>query len=243
MLRPVVLAVLMGAVLMGIVTAGAARAGYADGVRAWSRGDYSVAASAFLSAAQAGDRESQFMMGRLYSLGDGVPQNFVLAWLWLDRAARQGHAQAAEARDGLGAILNPQQRAQVQTALAPPPPPAPAPPASRAALQPAFRETVVLVPRTAVVTQDTGRARLAAPAATEEGRLLAVDDPDGMVRALQRALARDGFDPGPIDGDIGSFTRRAIRAYQSAHGEPPNGLVSEAMLHRLGIAELQQAAR
>lgn len=229
MLRP-----MMFTLLMGVLGAGTAWADYASGVRAWNHADYPAAAAAFLPAARAGDAEAQFMMGRLYALGDGVPQDFVQAWLWHDRAARQGHALAAQARDALGDILNARQQAQVRMAL--PPPPAPAPPPAPVVSE----RSVLLLPRNGVVTE---RAHLSAPAATEEGRLLAMADPDTMVRALQRALAREGFDPGPIDGDMGSATRRAIRAYQSAHGEPPNGLVTDAVVRRLGIADQQQAAR
>ena len=45
----------------------------------------------------------------------------------------------------------------------------------------------------------------------------------GRVRAVQRALARLGYDPGPVDGAIGPRTRAALRAYQDASGLAADG--------------------
>ena len=101
---------------------------YRAGVQAWGRADYARAAAAFRPDAEAGDAESQYMLGRLYALGDGVPRDFVQAWRWFDRAARQGHAPAAEARHVLDGVLPPEQLARLIAPPPPPPPPAPSPP-------------------------------------------------------------------------------------------------------------------
>ena len=45
----------------------------------------------------------------------------------------------------------------------------------------------------------------------------------GRVRAVQRALIRLGYDPGPVDGAIGPRTRAALRAYQDASGLAADG--------------------
>lgn len=52
----------------------------------------------------------------------------------------------------------------------------------------------------------------------------------------QRALAAAGFDPGGIDGVVGSGTRRALRAWQQANGLIPDGHLTAALADRL-IAE------
>ncbi len=45
------------------------------------------------------------------------------------------------------------------------------------------------------------------------------------VRALQQALAREGFDPGSVDGKFGPNTERAVKAFQRANGLTVDGLV------------------
>lgn len=153
-------------VLFIVLLSRAALGDYQTGVRAWGRGDYAAAAAAFQSAAEAGEPESQYMMGRLYSLGDGVPRDFVQAWLWFDRAARRGHAEAAQARAALEQVLNPPQLALARQLAVPPPPPPPLPTsppplaaqppqpvAAQVASDPAARP-VVLVPRRGTVEME-----------------------------------------------------------------------------------------
>ena len=47
-----------------------------------------------------------------------------------------------------------------------------------------------------------------------------------LVAATQANLARLGYQPGPIDGQIGGRTRAAIRQYQQDHGLPVNGNIN-----------------
>jgi hypothetical protein len=237
---------LVAAALIAVGAAPAA-ADYRSGVEAWGRGDFAAAARAFLPAAQAGDAESQYMMGRLYSLGDGVPRDFVQAWVWFDRAARQGHQLAAEARESMDHVLNAAQLAQAH-ALAVPPSLAQAPPPlntqQQAAAPPEATDTaraVVLVPRRGVVTTTTP-ARLTAHGPTDEGRVLAADDGPARIREVQRALRASGVYAGALDGVLGPATRAAIRADQRAHGESETGHLSARLLARAG-ADQQQAAR
>lgn len=49
----------------------------------------------------------------------------------------------------------------------------------------------------------------------------------GQVELLQRALAAKGFSPGAIDGDFGSNTVRAVKAFQKASGLTADGIVGE----------------
>ncbi|MFZ5668812.1 MAG: lytic murein transglycosylase [Pseudomonadota bacterium] len=51
--------------------------------------------------------------------------------------------------------------------------------------------------------------------------------------AAQQALTALGFDPGGVDGVIGSGTRTALRAWQKARGLPADGYLSKDMVTRL----------
>ena len=47
---------------------------------------------------------------------------------------------------------------------------------------------------------------------------------------LQEKLVRLGYDPGPVDGKVGSATRKAIRAFQKQAGKPADGYANFALL-------------
>jgi lytic murein transglycosylase len=51
--------------------------------------------------------------------------------------------------------------------------------------------------------------------------------------AAQSALARLGYNPGPVDGAIGAGTRQALRAWQQSRGLLADGYLSPAVLARL----------
>ncbi len=53
--------------------------------------------------------------------------------------------------------------------------------------------------------------------------------------AAQTALTRLGFNPGPVDGVIGSGTRTALRAWQKARNLPADGYLSLDMVRRLKV--------
>ena len=57
-----------------------------------------------------------------------------------------------------------------------------------------------------------------------------------LVVQVQRRLASAGYYPGPIDGVIGSRTRRAIRAYERSHGLPVDGTIHRRLLATMGLA-------
>lgn len=235
--RPLVLAILLPLLVPATVLAD-----YRSGVRAWGHGDFATAAAAFLPAAQAGEPEAQYMMGRLYSLGDGVPRDFVQAWVWFDRAARQGHELAAEARQSMDQVLNAGQLAQARAQAVPPPPAAvPRPPPAVVATVPAAERPVVLVPRQSVA--GAVPARLVAPGPTDEGRLAALGDLAERVRAVQHSLQVAGYYGGPLDGALGPATRQAIRAYQRDAGQPPTGRLTAQVVEELAAVDEQPSAR
>ena len=57
-----------------------------------------------------------------------------------------------------------------------------------------------------------------------------------LAVAVQQELRRAGYYRGPIDGVIGSGTRRAIRAYERAHGLPADGRIDDELLGQMGLS-------
>ena len=85
----------------------------------------------------------------------------------------------------------------------------------------------------------TERARISYVIGMDVGESLVAAGPDEAPLSrdqrlgAQRALAAAGFDPGGIDGIVGSGTRRALRAWQQANGLPPDGHLTAALADRL----------
>jgi peptidoglycan hydrolase-like protein with peptidoglycan-binding domain len=64
----------------------------------------------------------------------------------------------------------------------------------------------------------------------EFARLVAHGVPDLRVRTAQVYLMCRGFDPGPIDGEIGNRTRGALKQFQGHAGLPSTGEIDDATL-------------
>ena len=58
---------------------------------------------------------------------------------------------------------------------------------------------------------------------------------DDLAVDVQRELRRRGYYRGSIDGDVGSGTRAAIRAYQYDRGLSATGRIDSSLLRALGI--------
>jgi TPR repeat protein len=86
-----------------IMAAQPASADVKEGVDAWSNGDFGGAVKEWREPAKKGDPDAQFNMGQAYKLGRGVKQDLNLAADWYQRAAKQGHLQAA---DSLGHLYH-----------------------------------------------------------------------------------------------------------------------------------------
>jgi uncharacterized protein len=74
-----------------------------DGITAYGRGDYATAVRLLRPLAEQdqssfADRittaNAQYLIGTMYYLGNGVPQDYVQALIWTRRAADQGYAAA-----------------------------------------------------------------------------------------------------------------------------------------------------
>ena len=59
---------------------------------------------------------------------------------------------------------------------------------------------------------------------------------DPEVEAVQRELAERGYNPGLIDGAMGSRTRGALREFQRSAGIPDTGRIDDATRSALGLA-------
>lgn len=65
-----------------------------QGIAAFDRQDYVVAARIFTPHAEAGQPSAQAYLGFMYETGRGVPQNYTEAAMWYRRAAEQGDSLA-----------------------------------------------------------------------------------------------------------------------------------------------------
>ncbi|MEA3001231.1 MAG: uncharacterized protein QOH81_19 [Sphingomonadales bacterium] len=84
------------------LTASAAQADVKTGVDAWQRGDFAAAVAEWRPLADRGDSDAQYNLGQAYKMGRGVPADLRIAQTWYEKAAQQGHPQAAA---NLGLIL------------------------------------------------------------------------------------------------------------------------------------------
>ncbi len=61
------------------------------------------------------------------------------------------------------------------------------------------------------------------------------DHGDSLAIDVQRALRRDGYYHGSVDGDVGAGTRAAIRQFQFDHNLEVTGRIDRALLRSLGL--------
>jgi len=81
-------------------------AAFGMGVLAQTRDQFQEAARWYEQAARAGLTSAQVLLGSMYIDGRGVARDAVRAYAWLHRATLDGHANAARARDAVGAALS-----------------------------------------------------------------------------------------------------------------------------------------
>ena len=67
---------------------------YKTAYNAYDRGEFLLAADIYKRLAKKGDARAQNDLGFLYSVGQGVAQNFESAAMWFHKSAEQGHAPA-----------------------------------------------------------------------------------------------------------------------------------------------------
>jgi TPR repeat protein len=89
-------------------------AGYAAAAKASTAADVSEAARWFERAADKGMPAAMGNLGLLYVRGLGVPQDFVLGYMWLNIAAASGLQEASAYRDSVGGSMTPAEIADAQ---------------------------------------------------------------------------------------------------------------------------------
>jgi TPR repeat protein len=79
----------------------AADSAFYNGVTAYRAYRYEEAAQWFLQAAEAGDAEAQFLLGRMHYDGNSLSVDNVTAYMWFDIAAENGLPVGARYREGI----------------------------------------------------------------------------------------------------------------------------------------------
>jgi TPR repeat protein len=81
-------------VLVAAMLVSVAAADFDSADAAYERGDYKTAFVEFKALADQGNADAQYMLGNMYVLGNGVPQDSSEAKMWYQRADEQGHPSA-----------------------------------------------------------------------------------------------------------------------------------------------------
>lgn len=90
--------------------------------------------------------------------------------------------------------------------------------------------------------RSTGGYLIPEGAQPRESTLEAMPDRD-MVREAQIALRDAGYDPGKIDGVMGSKTQAALRKFQASQGLPQTGKLDTTTQQQLLAAHTPESSR
>ena len=111
----IILSALLLVVSLGVDFAAAEDAElFYKGVQAFRARDYDEAVSWFEKAAEQGDGEAQFLLGRMYYDGNSLTVNFVTAYKWFVIASQSAVPVASRYRDGLAHEMKEDQIAEGQ---------------------------------------------------------------------------------------------------------------------------------
>ena len=95
-----------------------ASADFATGLAAYERGDYKTAFEEFKRLAQQGYAGAQTNLGLMYAKGQGVPEDYVQAHMWINivasRSTAEKHKEYSKVRDLLAKVMTPSQIAEAQ---------------------------------------------------------------------------------------------------------------------------------
>lgn len=86
--------------MMLVLLAGPVAAGpFEDGLSAYNRQDYATALRTWRPLADQGLVEAQFALGFMYANGEGVPKDYVQAYMWSNLGAAGGNELGGKNRD------------------------------------------------------------------------------------------------------------------------------------------------
>ena len=83
------------------------QAGFDEGLVAADKGDYQTAFKEWKPLAEQGDASAQYNLGIMYGTGQGIPQNYKIAYILFNLAASNGGADVTQNRDIAAAELSP----------------------------------------------------------------------------------------------------------------------------------------
>ena len=200
---------------------------YETGNRAWQAGRPGDAIEAWREAAAGGDARAMLALGRRYRDGIGLPQDWVLAHMWLNLAASRGAEDAVAERNALTRDLTPEERAEAQRRARNWRPDSD----RRAAAEEELRGTASTAP-----PQPTAASGGPAPASASAKRPPISEPPPHAIRDAQRLLVALGYEPGPADGIWGARTGGAYRAFLRDAGLSDEETLSPPTLKAMHIA-------
>ena len=108
------LVIIAGALMSLTLPSSVAAQDFDRGVSAYEAGDYLTALRELRPLAEQGDAVAQNYLGVMYYNGQGVPQNYQLAYMWFSLAAAKGGEGAASARDRAAGRMTREQIARAQ---------------------------------------------------------------------------------------------------------------------------------
>ena len=186
--------------------AGNVRAMHNLGVLYANSRDIASALPWFQKAADLGLKDSQFNLGIVHALGSGVKQDLAVSYKWFSLAARQGDKEAEKKQADIAAHLG-----KVDLA------------AARMAVQTWVQKPLV---------RDANEEVQVWAEPKDAPKAAAVGDHD-TVQRVQGLLQSRGLYAGPIDGQLTSKTRTAIKAFQKKNGQTQTGEIDADLVQLL----------
>lgn len=168
--------------------------------------DFGAAATWFEKAANFGVADSQFNLAILYARGSGVKQSLEDSYKWFAIAAKDGDKDAAQKRDEVANAMRPDQID-----------------AAKAAVELWKPEPL----------DDNANSIEVPDEWAGKGLKTATVDMGKAIRNIQALLNKNGFDAGPVDGQMGGKTVAAIKAFQSKHGQEPTGKITDDFVREI----------